>query len=34
MLTAQLTQRKLEAAVPRVNKLLAEMTAELGSKKP
>jgi uncharacterized protein len=37
MLTAQsarLTQNRLEAAVPRVNKLLAEMTAELGSKKP
>jgi hypothetical protein len=31
---AQLTQSKLEAAVPQVNKLLAEMTAELGPKKP
>jgi hypothetical protein len=32
--SAQLTQRKLEAAVPQVNKLLADMTAELGPKKP
>lgn len=32
--SAQLTQSKLQAAVPQVNKLLADMTAELGSKKP
>ncbi|HBX57363.1 DUF2059 domain-containing protein [Pseudomonas sp. UBA2684] len=32
--SAQLTQSKLEAAVPQVNKLLADMTAELGPKKP
>lgn len=32
--SAQLTQGKLEAAVPQVNKLLADMTAELGPKKP
>jgi len=32
--SAQLTQGKLEAAVPHVNKLLADMTAELGPKKP
>lgn len=32
--SAQLTQRKLEAAVPQVNKLLADMIAELGPKKP
>ncbi|NQD94485.1 DUF2059 domain-containing protein [Pseudomonas sp. CrR25] len=32
--SAQLTQSKLEAAVPKVNKLLADMTTELGSKKP
>ncbi len=32
--SAQLTQNKLQAAVPQVNKLLAEMTAELGTKKP
>ncbi|MGE8359109.1 DUF2059 domain-containing protein [Pseudomonas sp.] len=31
--SAQLTQTKLEAAVPQVNKLLADMTAELGQKK-
>ena len=37
MLTAQsarLTQNRLEAAVPRVNKLLADMTAELQPNKP
>ena len=32
--SAQLTQKKLEAAVPEVNKLLAEMTAELDTQKP
>lgn len=32
--SAQLTQGKLETAVPKVNKLLADMTAELGPKKP
>ena len=32
--SAQLTQGKLESAVPKVNKLLADMTAELGPKKP
>lgn len=32
--SAQLTQGKLETAVPQVNKLLADMTAELGPKKP
>ncbi|MCW3148971.1 DUF2059 domain-containing protein [Stutzerimonas stutzeri] len=32
--SAQLTQQKLEAAVPEVNKLLAEMTAELDTQKP
>lgn len=32
--SAQLTQRKLEAAVPKVNQLLAEMTAKLTPKKP
>ena len=31
--SAQLTQAKLEAAVPQVNKLLTDMTAELGQKK-
>ena len=30
--SAQITQSKLEAAVPEVNKLLADMTAELGIK--
>ncbi|MBS7660911.1 DUF2059 domain-containing protein [Pseudomonas lalucatii] len=37
MLTAQsarLTQNKLEAAVPRVNELLAEMSGKLDAKKP
>lgn len=32
--SARLTQVKLEGAVPNVNKLLAEMTAELDTKKP
>ncbi|MCQ4266254.1 DUF2059 domain-containing protein [Pseudomonas stutzeri] len=32
--SAQLTQKKLETAVPEVNKLLAEMTAELDTQKP
>lgn len=32
--SAQLTQDRLQAAVPQVNKLLAEMTAELESNKP
>ena len=32
--SAQLTQGKLEAAVPKVNQLLAEMTAKLTPKKP
>ena len=32
--SARLTQVKLEGAVPHVNKLLAEMTAELDTKKP
>ncbi|WP_445936790.1 DUF2059 domain-containing protein [Pseudomonas sp.] len=32
--SAQLTQGKLEAAVPKVNQLLAEMTAKLTTKKP
>src|SRR3990167_6938769 len=32
--SAQMTQGKLETAVPKVNKLLADMTAELGPKKP
>lgn len=32
--SAQLTQGKLEAAVPKVNQLLAEMTAKLIPKKP
>jgi len=32
--SAQLTQLKLEAAVPEVNKLLADMTAELDNQKP
>lgn len=32
--SAQLTQKKLEVAVPEVNKLLAEMTAELDTQKP
>ncbi|WP_313025829.1 DUF2059 domain-containing protein [Pseudomonas lopnurensis] len=32
--SAQLTQAKLEAAVPEVNKLLADMTAELDTQKP
>ncbi|MCY1555288.1 hypothetical protein D9M68_919340 [compost metagenome] len=32
--SAQLTQAKLEAAVPEVNKLLAEMSGELEAKKP
>lgn len=32
--SAQLTQAKLEAAVPQVNKLLADMTAELKPKQP
>lgn len=32
--SAQLTQKKLESAVPEVNKLLAEMTAELDTQKP
>lgn len=32
--SAQLTQKKLEAVVPEVNKLLADMTAELEPKKP
>ncbi len=31
---AQLTQGKLQAAVPKVNKMLADMTAELEPKKP
>jgi len=31
--SAQVTQAKLESAVPRVNKLLAEMTAELDTQK-
>jgi hypothetical protein len=31
---AQLTQSKLQAAVPKVNKMLADMTAELEPKKP
>ncbi len=32
--SAQLTQAKLESAVPEVNKLLADMTAELEKQKP
>ncbi len=32
--SAQLTQRKLEAAVPHVNELLADMAAELQANKP
>jgi len=32
--SAQLTQAKLESAVPEVNKLLSEMTAELEKQKP
>ena len=32
--SAQMTQGKLEAAVPKVNQLLAEMTAKLTPKKP
>ncbi len=32
--SARLTQVKLESAVPQVNKLLAEMTAELDTQKP
>lgn len=32
--SAQLTQSKLEAAVPKVNQLLAEMTAKLTPKTP
>ena len=32
--SAQLTQVKLESAVPEVNKLLADMTAELEKQKP
>ena len=32
--SAQLTQARLEGAVPDVNKLLAEMTAELDTQKP
>ncbi|MGE4406509.1 DUF2059 domain-containing protein [Pseudomonas sp.] len=32
--SAQLTQAKLEAAVPEVNQLLADMTAELDTQKP
>lgn len=32
--SAQLTQGKLEAAVPKVNQLLAEMTSKLTPKKP
>ncbi len=32
--SAQLTQVKLESAVPEVNKLLSDMTAELETKKP
>jgi len=32
--SARLTQAKLEGAVPHVNKLLADMTAELDTKKP
>jgi hypothetical protein len=32
--SAQLTQSKLQAAVPKVNQLLAEMTAKLTPKKP
>lgn len=32
--SAQITQSKLEGAVPEVNKLLAEMSDELGVKKP
>lgn len=32
--SAQLTQARLEGAVPQVNKLLAEMTAELDTQKP
>jgi len=32
--SARLTQAKLEGAVPHVNKLLGEMTAELDTKKP
>lgn len=32
--SARLTQAKLEGAVPHVNKLLTEMTAELDTKKP
>lgn len=32
--SAQLTQGKLEAAVPKVNQLLAEMTSKLNPKKP
>ena len=31
--SAQVTQAKLESAVPQVNKLLAEMTAELDTQK-
>jgi len=31
--SAQLTQSKLEGAVPQVNKLLADMTAELDTQK-
>ena len=32
--SAQLTQSKLETAVPKVNQLLAEMTAKLSPPKP
>ena len=32
--SAQITQTKLETAVPSVNKLLADMSSELGAKKP
>ncbi|WP_420831598.1 DUF2059 domain-containing protein [Phytopseudomonas seleniipraecipitans] len=32
--SAQITQTKLETAVPSVNKLLADMSSELGVKKP
>ena len=32
--SAQITQAKLESAVPAVNKLLTDMGSELGAKKP